>query len=151
VGSRAHGARHSVCPPNGNQILGIGGFRGGMDGNTTTACPNDPGALEHILQWLLHPQQGIVLIFPKGDQILYMIRLYFRATNNMAEYEALVNNLHIGTELGVQRLYICGDSELIINQVMGESNCRSPCMVAYRQEVRKLKANFDGFELHYIL
>jgi ribonuclease HI len=45
--------------------------------------------------------------------------MHFRTTNNMAEYEALVNGLRITTELGVQRLYICRDFELIVNQVMG--------------------------------
>jgi ribonuclease HI len=65
---------------------------------------------------------GIVLISGKGDQLLYMINLYFCATNNVAEYGNLVNGLHIATELEVQRLYICGDSKLVSNQGMGESN-----------------------------
>jgi ribonuclease HI len=34
---------------------------------------------------------GIVLISPKGNQLLYIIQLHFYATNNMAEYQALVN------------------------------------------------------------
>jgi ribonuclease HI len=40
----------------------------------------------------------------------------------MAEYEALVNGLRITAELGVHWLYICRDSELIVNQVMLESS-----------------------------
>jgi ribonuclease HI len=92
-----------------------------------------------------------VLISPKGDQLLYVIRLHFHATNNMAEYEAMVNGLRIAAELRVQWLYIRGDSELIINQVMGESHCRDPCMAAYRQEVRRLEEKFDGFEIRHIL
>jgi ribonuclease HI len=94
---------------------------------------------------------GVILISPKGDRLLYVIRLHFRATNNVAEYEALINNLRITTKLGVQQLYICGDCELIVNQVMGESNYRDSHMVAYWQEVRKLEEKFDGFELHHIL
>jgi ribonuclease HI len=94
---------------------------------------------------------GIVLIPPKGDRLLYMIRLYFHATNNVVEYEALVNSLRITAELGVQRLYIRGDSEVIINQVMGELNCRDSRMAAYRQEVRMLDEKFNGFKLHHIL
>jgi ribonuclease HI len=70
----------------------------------------------------------IVLISPKGDWLLYVIRLHFRATNNMAKYEALVNGLCIAAELRVQRLYNQGVSELNINQVMGESNCRDSRM-----------------------
>jgi ribonuclease HI len=55
----------------------------------------------------------------------------FRATNNVVEYEALVNNLCIAAELMVQHLYIRDGSELIVNQVMGESNCHNSCMAAY--------------------
>jgi ribonuclease HI len=69
----------------------------------------------------------------------------------MAQYKAMVNGLHITTELGVQRFYIHGDSELIVNQVMGESNYRDSRMTAYRQEVRRLEERFNGFELHHIL
>jgi ribonuclease HI len=58
---------------------------------------------------------GVVLISPKGDQLLYIIRLHFRATNNVAEYEALVNGLRITTELEIQWLYIQGDFELVVN------------------------------------
>jgi ribonuclease HI len=90
---------------------------------------------------------GVVLISPKGDWLLSMIRLHFRATNNVAEYEALINGLCIA----VERLYICGDSKLIVNQVMGDSMCHNSHMAAYRQEVRKHEDKFDGFELHHIL
>jgi ribonuclease HI len=92
-----------------------------------------------------------VVISPKGDQLPYMIRLHFHMTNIVAEYEALVNVLCIATELRVQRLYICGNSELIINQVMGESNCCDSRMAGYSHEVRKLEEKFNGFEFHHIL
>jgi ribonuclease HI len=71
-------------------------------------------------------------------------------TNNVAEYKALINVLRITAELGIQRLYIRGDSESVVYQVMGESNYRDSYMVAYRHEVRRLE-KFDGFELHHIL
>jgi ribonuclease HI len=58
---------------------------------------------------------GIMLISPNGDRLLYVFQLYFRATSNVAEYEALVNDPRIATMLGVQWLYIRGNSELIIN------------------------------------
>jgi ribonuclease HI len=94
---------------------------------------------------------GMVLIAPKGDRLLCVIRLHIHATNNVVEYEALVNSLCITVKLGVQRLYIRGDSELVVNQVMGESNCRVSCMAIYRQEIRKLEDKLDCFELHHIL
>jgi ribonuclease HI len=93
---------------------------------------------------------GVVLISPKGGQLLYVIWLHFPMTNNVVEFEALVNGLRIATKLGVQWLYIRDDAEVIINQVTRESNCRDSRMVAYRQEVRKIK-NIDGFKLHDII
>jgi ribonuclease HI len=74
----------------------------------------------------------VVLISRNGDRLLYVIRLHFRVTNNVMECEALVNGLRIAVKLGVQWLYIRGDSDLIVNQVMGESNCRDSCMAVYR-------------------
>ena len=48
------------------------------------------------------------------------------------------------------RLYVHGDSELVVDQVMKESSCKSPLMVAYCQEVRKLEDKFQGIELHQV-
>jgi ribonuclease HI len=75
---------------------------------------------------------GVVLISPKGNQLLYMIQLHFCMTNNVAKYEALVNSPRITAELVVQRLYIHGNSKLVVNQVMWESNYRDSHMAAYR-------------------
>jgi ribonuclease HI len=74
----------------------------------------------------------VVLISRNGDRLLYVIRLHFRVTNNVMECEALVNGLRIAVKLRVQWLYIRGDSDLVVNQVMGESNCRDSCMAVYR-------------------
>jgi ribonuclease HI len=52
-------------------------------------------------------------------------------TNNVVEYMALINGPCIAAELKVQQLYIHGDFELIINQVIGKSNYRDFRMVAY--------------------
>jgi ribonuclease HI len=87
---------------------------------------------------------GVVLISPKGDQLLFMIRLHFCTTNNVVEYEAPINAMHIAAEPRVQQLYICVDSELDINQVMGESNYHDSRMAAYRHEVRKLEEMFES-------
>jgi hypothetical protein len=38
---------------------------------------------------------GVALNSSKGDRLLYVIQLHFHSTNNVAEYEALVNDLHI--------------------------------------------------------
>ena len=66
------------------------------------------------------------------------------------EYEAHINELRIAIELGAMRLYVRDDSELVVDQVMKESSCKSPLMIAYCQEVRKLEDKFQGIELHHI-
>ena len=91
----------------------------------------------------------MVLISPDGSRLRYAIHLHFLASNNAAEYEALINGLRIAIKLGATRLYVRGDSELVVDQVMKESSYKSPLMAAYCQEVRKLEDKFQGIELHH--
>jgi hypothetical protein len=56
---------------------------------------------------------GVVLIPPHGDILKYAIQLDFPATNNIVEYEGLVTGLRLAKELGIQRLHIKGDSQLV--------------------------------------
>ena len=93
---------------------------------------------------------GVVLISPDGSRLRYAIRLHFSASNNATEYKALINGLRITIELGATRLYVRGDSELVVDQVMKESSCKSPHMATYYQEVHKLEDKFQGIELHHV-
>ena len=68
----------------------------------------------------------MVLISSDGSRLRYAIRLYFSASNNATEYEALINRLRIAIELGATRLYVRGDSELVVDQVMKESSYKKP-------------------------
>jgi ribonuclease HI/transposase InsO family protein len=93
---------------------------------------------------------GLLFISPLGKHLRYVLRLHFPASNNVAEYEALVNGLRIAIELGVRRLDARGDSQLVIDQVMKNSHCRDPKMEAYCDEVRRLEDKFCGLELNHI-
>ena len=53
---------------------------------------------------------GLHITSPLGVHMRYVIRLHFAASNNVAEYEALVNGLRIAIELGIKRLDVRGDS-----------------------------------------
>ena len=64
---------------------------------------------------------GLLFISPLGKHLHYVLRLHFPVSNNVAEYEALVNGLRIAIELGVRRLDARGDSQLVIDQVMKNS------------------------------
>jgi ribonuclease HI len=94
--------------------------------------------------------EGLLFISPLGKHLRYVLRLHFPASNNVAEYEALVNGLCIAIELGVRRLDARDDSQLVIDQVMKNSHCRDPKMEAYCDEVRRLEDKFYGLELNHV-
>jgi ribonuclease HI/transposase InsO family protein len=93
---------------------------------------------------------GLLFISPLGKHLRYVLRLHFPASNNVAEYEALVNGLCIAIELGVRRLDARGDSQLVIDQVMKNSHCRDLKMEAYYDEVRRLEDKLYGLELNHV-
>jgi ribonuclease HI len=93
---------------------------------------------------------GLLFISPLGKHVRYVIRLHFPASNNVAEYEALVNGLRIAVELGVRCLDAHGDSQLVIDQVMKNSHCRDRKMEAYCDEVRRLEDKFYRLELNHV-
>lgn len=82
---------------------------------------------------------GLIFMLPIGEQLQYAVRLRFQASNNVAKYEALVNDLCIAIELGVRHLDVRGDSKLVVGQVMNKSKCHDPKMATYCWEVRRLE------------
>ena len=53
---------------------------------------------------------GLVFVLPLGVHMRYMVRIHFPSSNNVAEYEALINGLRITIELGIRWLNVQGDS-----------------------------------------
>nr|ABA98419.2 retrotransposon protein, putative, Ty3-gypsy subclass [Oryza sativa Japonica Group] len=94
---------------------------------------------------------GVVLISPTGERLSYVLWIHFSASHNVAEYAALLHGLRIAICLGIRRLIVRGDSQLVVNQVMKEWSCLDDNMTAYRQEVCKLEDKFDGLELTHVL
>jgi ribonuclease HI len=93
---------------------------------------------------------GVILIDPHGEQVKYMVHLDSEATNNMAEYEALIFGLTAALSLGVRELLVKGNSQLVIWQVRGECCCNNPQLIAYLIRVRKLEKDFDVLELQHV-
>ncbi|GFZ18321.1 hypothetical protein Acr_27g0000600 [Actinidia rufa] len=77
---------------------------------------------------------GLVIRAPSGEQMEYAIRMGFKATNNEAEYEALLAGLRVATELGAQSLEVFSDSQLVVNQVQGDYLAKDARMIAYLGE-----------------
>jgi ribonuclease HI len=96
-------------------------------------------------------EAGKLVISPKGEAFKYVLEIHFPASNNAAEYEALLLGLRIATALNIRRLRVLRDSLLIVNQVNKEWSCLDDKIIMYCQELRKLENNFDGLEYLHIL
>ncbi|XP_062089003.1 uncharacterized protein LOC133795566 [Humulus lupulus] len=90
---------------------------------------------------------GVVLEAPSGLKIEEAIRLEQSATNNEAEYEALIYGLELAREMGIQRLNVRGDSQLMIEQVAGNFDTKAPHLASLLQKVTDLRSHFRQFEL----
>jgi ribonuclease HI len=93
---------------------------------------------------------GILLISPQGKQLKYVLQIHYKASNNGAEYEALIHRLHITVPLGIKRLLAFGDSKVVIEQVNKEWDCVKDTMDAYCAEIRKLEGHFEGIEFQHV-
>ena len=62
---------------------------------------------------------GILLISPQGVTFKYAIPIEYYVTNNQAEYEALLRGLRILVEIKAIAIEVFGDSNLVINQLIG--------------------------------
>ncbi|KAM2908832.1 hypothetical protein COP2_048302 [Malus domestica] len=122
-------------------------------GNATVR-PNDaPEAAESTLAtltpsnkdfWNLHVDgasnykgsgAGVVLVTPDGSMLEQAITLGFKASNNEAEYEALLAGLRMAKDLAVKKLAIHSDSQLITSQATGEYTAKHPRMAQYLEKV----------------
>lgn len=74
---------------------------------------------------------GLVLISPKGITIEKSLRLGFSATNNEAEYEALLEGMSMIQKLGGKSINMFSDSRLVVGQVNGKLEVKDERMQEY--------------------
>ena len=91
--------------------------------------------------WVLVGGDGIVA--EGGERI-------GRATNNQAEYEALIRGLEVAADYGFSELQVRGDSELIVKQVRGEYDTNEPTLREMRVRVHELLREFDEWSIDHV-
>jgi ribonuclease HI len=94
---------------------------------------------------------GVLLISPTGEQLKYILQIFWKVSNSKAEYEALLHGLRLAVSLGIKRLLVYSDSAMVINQVNKSWDRNKENMEAYCLEVRKLENKFYGLEFHHIV
>src|SRR3954469_4325013 len=93
---------------------------------------------------------GVVLTSPKGDKLKYVLQIHFAASNNVAEYEALIHGLRLAKELGIRRILCYGDSDLVVQQSSGDWDAKDANMASYRFLVQQLSRYFEGCEFLHV-
>ena len=81
---------------------------------------------------------GIILIGLKKIRIRYAVKLKYSATNNAAEYEALITGLKLAIEVRAENLKVYSDSQLVVNQVKDAYQVKEPSIVKYVQKAKHL-------------
>jgi len=87
---------------------------------------------------------GVVLRARDGTELLTLGRFIGRATNNVAEYRALITGLQKAKELGARRVAIRGDSELVVKQMKGEYRVKNEALRDLYDEAQALLGQFAG-------
>jgi ribonuclease HI len=90
---------------------------------------------------------GCVLIDPSGNKTLMACRLEFDCTNNVAEYEALIQGLRKEIDLKIKGIRVVGDSEIVIKQVKNMIHCVSNRLKNYQHKVMNLIDHFEAFDI----
>jgi ribonuclease HI len=81
---------------------------------------------------------GVLLISQTGEQLKYILQIFWKVSNKEAEYENLLHGLRLAALLGIKRLLVYGDSAVVINQVNKSWDSNKENMDAYCLEVRML-------------
>lgn len=92
---------------------------------------------------------GVVLRAEDGTPLITLGRFIGRATNNVAEYRALITGLEKAKELGAKKIIIRGDSELIIKQMRGEYRVKNADMRELYDEAQFLYHQFDEARIEH--
>jgi ribonuclease HI len=91
------------------------------------------------------------LISQTGEQLRYVLQIFWKVSNNEAKYEALLHVPRLAASVGIKRLLVYGDSAVVINQVNKSWDRNKENMDAYRLEVHKLENKFYGLEFHHVV
>ena len=93
---------------------------------------------------------GMVLCTPDDKEVEAWGASIGRATNNVAEYRALLDGLARALELGVKEIEILSDSELLINQVNGRYKVRNLALIGLCERARELLGSFQKWQARHI-
>lgn len=93
---------------------------------------------------------GAVLTTPDGEPIGEVSRSLGHATNNVAEYEAVIAGLELAREKGVTEIDICADSKLVVYQLNGEWKIKNDRLRGLAVKARRLMNSFEKARITHV-
>ena len=93
---------------------------------------------------------GLVLVSLERITIEKSLRLKFSATNNKAEYEALLMGMMMVQKMGGKAVKVFSDSKLVVGQVRGDLEACDTRMQEYLCQIRIIQEKFEVFNLSHI-
>nr|KYP66883.1 Retrotransposable element Tf2 [Cajanus cajan] len=109
--------------------------------------------------WILHVDgssnrqgsgAGVILEGPRGITLEQSLRFRFKASNNQAEYEALLTALRLAEDMGASRIKCLTDSKVVAEQVGGSFQVKDHNMIRYYHAYQKLKTKFQEVLVEHI-
>ena len=93
---------------------------------------------------------GVVVRSADGEVVAQVAETIGPATNNVAEYRALLRGIELAREHGGEELEIYGDSELVVKQVRGEYRVKDAGLKPLHAEVRAALAGLGGWSFDHV-
>ncbi len=91
-----------------------------------------------------------ILCLPTGEEVLSVAKKIGRATNNVAEYRAVLEGMRLARELAVRELTIHLDSELVARQLIGRYRIRNADLAALAREVSEESRHFERCRFEHV-
>ena len=93
---------------------------------------------------------GAIIYDPRG-QVQTQVSLYLgETTNNVAEYQALILGLNEAARLGVRRLQIFADSQLLVRQLNGQYRVKAPHLLPFWRAAKDALQKFESYTLSHV-
>lgn len=93
---------------------------------------------------------GVHVCTPEGSEVAGLYGYLGKATNNVAEYQALLHGLRFALSRGAREVSVFSDSELLVRQLEGRYRVKNPGLQPLFREAQSLLARFDRARVSHV-
>ncbi len=93
---------------------------------------------------------GMVIATPDGREVIAWGEPIGRTTNNVAEYRAAIRGLQEALKLGVRRIRVLSDSQLMVRQIQGTYKVKNAGLKPLHRRMKELLGRFEDWQVEYV-